>query len=327
MALPGTGIRCLRDTPGSQIFHLYGRAPSDWRFCFPWLERSRGRHRRAFDKWCDSSRIEKVIPPHCHHPGVPVQKRALTLSLVLLTTVSHIWGGATFGADAAAPMQPVSPRENPLLELPYTPSLDLTSMEKSADPCVDFYQYSCGGWMKNNPIPSDQASWSVYGKLQNENQRYLWGILSESAQPSPTRTANQQKIGDYFAACMDEPAIEKAGTAPLKEGLETMAVLASKADLARFIAQQHLTVASNNLAFGFGAAQDPKDSSRYIAFATAGGLGLPDRDYYTGTDPKSQDILKRYTAHVQKMFELLGDASKPAEANACLLYTSPSPRD
>src|SRR5436190_9740487 len=102
-------------------------------------------------------------------------------------------------------------KDAPAIALPYTPSLDLASMDRSADPCVDFYQYSCGGWMKNNPIPSDQASWSVYGKLFYDNQRFLWGLLEEAANTNRARTASEQKIGDYFSACMDEPAIERAG--------------------------------------------------------------------------------------------------------------------
>src|SRR5437764_6209458 len=104
----------------------------------------------------------------------------------------------------------------PLAQLPYTPSLDVPSMDKSIDPCVDFYQYSCGGWMTHNPIPADQATWSVYGKLTNENARFLWGILEEDSKPSPKRTATQQKIGDFFAACMNEPAIEALGAKPLQ---------------------------------------------------------------------------------------------------------------
>src|SRR5258708_3726053 len=92
--------------------------------------------------------------------------------------------------------------ERPLTTLPYTPSLDVPSMDKSVNPCEDFYTYSCGGWIKNNPIPSDQASWDVYGKLANENRMFLWGILEEAAKPAPNRSAVDQKIGDFFSSCM-----------------------------------------------------------------------------------------------------------------------------
>src|SRR5205807_7581473 len=91
------------------------------------------------------------------------------------------------------------------------PVLDLTSMDQTADPCTDFYTYSCGGWMKKNPIPPDQSSWSAYGKLQDENTAQLRGILQEAAYDGVGRNAATQKIGDYYAACMDDKAVETAG--------------------------------------------------------------------------------------------------------------------
>ncbi len=111
-------------------------------------------------------------------------------------------------------------QDTPLTALPYSPSLDLSSMNRAVDPCTDFYQYSCGSWIKNNPIPSDQARWNVYSKLATENQRFLWGILEQAAKPSPTRTPVETEIGDYFNACMDEGAREKSGAAPLQAELE-----------------------------------------------------------------------------------------------------------
>ena len=89
--------------------------------------------------------------------------------------------------------------ERPLTTLPYTPGLEPAFMDRAADPCVDFYRYACGNWNKLNPIPPDQAMWDVYAKLQNENLRFLWGLLKEAALPAPGRNANQQKIGDYFS--------------------------------------------------------------------------------------------------------------------------------
>src|SRR3954469_15596457 len=135
---------------------------------------------------------------------------------------------------AALILAAAAQEKHPLQELPYTPSLDVKAMDKSADPCADFYQYSCGGWLRQNPIPADQASWSVYGKLADENQQLLWGILEDAAHAS-NRTPVQQKIGDLFASCMDEPALEKVGAAPLVAEVKTVESLRSKSDVAALL--------------------------------------------------------------------------------------------
>ena len=241
--------------------------------------------------------------------------------IIFLSTLLLLAGSATAQNQPTQPAQAEKPGianpvlkvdEKPLTTLPYTPSLDLASMDKTADPCVDFYQYTCGGWKKNNPIPPDQAAWSVYGKLYQDNQRFLWGILDDLAKKMTDRTPNQQKIGDFFGACMNEAAVEKLGASPLKPALAQIEALKSKKQLAALLAREHLNNATRGLLFNFGSDQDFSNSSDVIAFATAGGLGLPDRDYYTKTDPKSQEIRQKYLIHVQKMLELLGD--KPALA-------------
>jgi putative endopeptidase len=206
--------------------------------------------------------------------------------------------------------------DRPLAEFPYTPGLDVSAMDKSADACVDFYQHACGGWMKNNPIPADQAKWSVYGKLTQDNQRYLWGILEELADRKQGRNASQQKVGDYFAACMDEARVEKLGAKPLQPYLDLIDAMKSKADLAAVLAHLHLATGDGGLLFAFGSGQDFADSTQVIAFASSGGLGLPDRDYYTKDDAKSQEIRDQYVAHVTRMFALLGDAPETARAHA-----------
>jgi putative endopeptidase len=206
--------------------------------------------------------------------------------------------------------------QKPLTSFPYTPGLDVTSMDTSADPCVDFYQYSCGGWMKKNPIPADQAGWSVYGKLYQDNQQFLWGILDQLAKQTNGRNANQQKIGDYFGACMDQAAVNQLGAKPLQPYLDRIAAMGSSKDLPALLAHLHSSLESGGLFFGFGSNQDFANSQNVIAFAETGGLGLPDRDYYTKDDSKSVDIRKQYLGHVQRMFELLGDQPGVAQTEA-----------
>jgi len=204
--------------------------------------------------------------------------------------------------------------------LPYSPSLDVTSMDKSIDPCVDLYHYSCGGWQKKNPIPPDQTSWSVYAKLHQDNLNFLRTMLEQAAKPSPQRTAVEQKTGDFYAACMNEPAVEKSGLTPIQPKLDAIAQVKSVKDLTPLVAGLQFSFFrysySSPMLFGGGSAQDPDNSEQVIANLSQGGLGLPDRDYYTKTDAKSKEIRERYVQHVQKIFELAGDSLDAAKTNA-----------
>lgn len=190
--------------------------------------------------------------------------------------------------------------------------LDVNSMDTGADPCVDFFTYSCGGWIKNNPIPPDQTSWSVYSKLEDDNKTLLRAILESSARPEGRRDAVTQKIGDYYAACMDENAINAVAIKPLQPLLDQIQQLRFKRDIANVIA---VMVPGDSL-FRFRSDQDYKDSTQVIAEADQGGLGLPDRDYYLKTDAKSVELRKAYVAHLQKIFELLGDKSSTSAIEA-----------
>ena len=196
------------------------------------------------------------------------------------------------------------------------PVLDTSFMDKTIDPCVDFFAYSCGGWMKKNPIPPDQSNWNTYTKLEDENRAQLRAILEQSAQPAPNRSSIDQKIGDYYASCMDEPAVEKLGAKPLQSELDRIAHLESQKDFAGYLstALYPPSLYGGGVLFTFRSDQDFKDSTQVIAEVDQGGLGLPDRDYYTKDDPKSVDLRKAYVAHVAKMFELAGDSPSIAAA-------------
>jgi putative endopeptidase len=201
--------------------------------------------------------------------------------------------------------------------LPYTPSLQLDSMDRSIDPCVNFYQYACGGWRQKNPIPADQTGWSVYGKLYQDNLNFLRGILEQAAGGANQRDAVTQKIGDFYASCTDEAGIEKNGMEPIKVGLEAIARLKSVREMATLVAQLQMTTGGyRSILFRGGSDQDPDDSESVIASLDQGGLGLPDRDYYTKEDAKSKETREKYVQHVQRVFKLLGDSAETAKKNA-----------
>jgi endothelin-converting enzyme/putative endopeptidase len=206
------------------------------------------------------------------------------------------------------------PAPQPLQSMPYSPSLDVASLDRSADPCVDFYTFSCGGWEKNNPIPTDQAGWSVYAKLGNENQQFLWGILEDDAKAN-NRTPVQQKVGDYFAACMNTSAIDALGDKPIAPEIARIDALKTRAEILPTIARLHHEY-PGTFFVDSGTDQDAIDSSTMIVELGAGGLGLPDRDYYTKTDEKSVKIREQYAAYIQQLLSLAGESADQAKVDA-----------
>jgi putative endopeptidase len=189
--------------------------------------------------------------------------------------------------------------------------LQLDAMDRTADPCNDFYQFACGGWIKNNPIPADRATWGRFDELQERNNETLRKILENAA---AGRDAQQKKIGDYYGSCMDEAAINNKGLAaldPLKDKVEK---LASVTDLPPLVAELHTIGVP--VFFTFGAEADFKDASVEMAIADQGGMGLPDRDYYVRDDPKSVDLRKQYVEHIGTIAKLVGASAENAQAYA-----------
>jgi endothelin-converting enzyme/putative endopeptidase len=199
--------------------------------------------------------------------------------------------------------------------LPYRPSLDVSAMDKSVDPCVDFYAYSCAGWKKANPVPPDRTSWGRYGQLYEDNLALLRSIL-ERAAAAKDRDAVDQKIGAFYGSCADEAAVNRLGLTPIKPQLEAIAAVKSMRDMAPVLARLQFEDLGNEIMFGPGSIQDPDNSDQEIAAIDQGGLGLPDRDYYTNDDAKSKENRERYVQYVQKIFTMLGDSPAQTKTNA-----------
>ena len=187
-------------------------------------------------------------------------------------------------------------------------------LDKSIDPCNDFYAYACGKWTAQNPIPADHSSWGRFNELQERGQYIVRDILEKASIDRSGRTASEQKIGDYYASCMDEAAIEKAGPKPLEQDLHSIAAITSREELPLEIVRLHREGA--DVLFGFDSGSDFKNASQIIAEVDQGGLGMPDRDYYFKDDEKSVELRKKYVEHVAKMFVLLGDNEAKAAAEA-----------
>ncbi|MBZ5647837.1 MAG: M13 family metallopeptidase [Acidobacteriia bacterium] len=197
-------------------------------------------------------------------------------------------------------------------------SFDLEAIDKTADPCGDFYQYACGNWMKKNPIPPEYPSWGSFSVLRDRNQEILHEILEKAAAPDPKRSTAEQKIGDFYSSCMDEKAVDGAGVAPIDPEMQRIAAMKSKHDVAAELARIHLSDANTfaSALFSFSSTIDFKDARQQIAELDQAGISLPDRDYYLKEDQKSKDIREKYVTHVQRIFELLGDKPETAAAEA-----------
>jgi putative endopeptidase len=192
-------------------------------------------------------------------------------------------------------------------------SFDKSAMDTTVNPCDNFYQYACGGWRKANPIPSDKSRWGRFNELAEYNQSILHNILEKAAAPGK-HTAIEQKVGDFYAACMDEKTVESLGAKPIQPQFAMIEKIGDKKQLMRTIADLHNSAVP--ALFGFYIMADQHNATQHQANVDQGGISLPDRDYYIKDDPKSVETRTKYVAHVQKMFELLGENADTAAADA-----------
>ena len=244
---------------------------------------------------------------------ITVARRAFVLSASVLFSAATLSYSA-FAQDGLTDLRYAAPDDSAPKPPVAVKSLDLSAIDKTADPCTDFYQYACGNWIKDNPIPPDQVRWARSFSLLGERNRYLLWQELDAAAKNP-KTPLEKKYGDYFASCMNTGDIDKNGLKPLEPAFKDIDSLSDPKKLATLMGK---LLESGNAAplFRFSVSQDDKDSSKQIAETGQGGLSLPDRDYYLSDSKRFQTIRDQYVAHVTKMFTLAGDSPEKAAAEA-----------
>jgi putative endopeptidase len=226
------------------------------------------------------------------------------MKFVLVTSALLFSAGLALAQKETGPPEPKAPQ-----------SFDLSAIDKTADPCIDFYQYACGNWAKHNPIPADQVRWGQFSAVSERNDWLLYQELQKAAVPNPNRSPLAQKYGDFYASCMDTQLADKKGVSPLKPTFDAIDAIHDKKQLGALLGTLEIEYGAAG-AFSFGVGQDQVDSTQQIAIAGQGGLGLPDRDYYLLDSPRQQKIREQYVAHMSRMFELAGDAPEKAASEA-----------
>jgi len=231
--------------------------------------------------------------------------------------------GAFVGCEEPPPLVPTTPLPPivpsasavPVATGPALMSVDETALDKSVAACTDFYQYACGSWSKSTPIPADKPSWTrSFDVIQERNENELRAILERYAAGEGKDEPDAKKLGDFYAACVDEAAIEKAGLGALKADFDAIEKIKTKKDLIPVLTSLHRR--GVRAGFGFESQQDYKDATQVIAAVSQAGLGLPDRDYYLKDDEATAKIRAAYVEHIAAMFTLLGDKPEAAKAAA-----------
>ncbi len=194
------------------------------------------------------------------------------------------------------------------------PAVNLDTIDKTVDPCVDFYQYACGNWLKATEIPADQTSWSSFVEIRERNSGIMREILEKAAAPNPGQDAIDQKIGDYYGSCIDEQAVEAKGVEPLRPELKRIANAKDKAALIEAVARVQML--GPNPLFNFYSSPDLHSANDVIAYIDQGGLSLPDRDYYLKDDAKMTAARASLVEYATQMFTLIGQSPKQAADSA-----------
>ena len=222
------------------------------------------------------------------------------------------------GCASSPPNRPAPPpmtAPTALAPPPMPAGLDAAALDPSANPCDDFYQFACGGWLKATPIPPDRSVWGRgFDVIEERNEQILKEILEAIAdEKAPKGTPYARQLGDYYATCMDESKLD--GSLPeLRTALRRIDRIGTSKQVATELARLH--DAGANALFGYGSAQDYKDATQVIGMVDQGGLGLPDREYYLSDAPRMKEIREGYRAYVARMFGLLGDAPAAAAKKA-----------